>query len=54
MAEDNWANEKPIDLRTKLALKVLLLIFKVLSPYRFANEFEADIKALTKSIEELK
>lgn len=47
---EDWENENKIDIRTKIALKVLLLIFKVLSPYRFANGFEADIKQLEKDI----
>lgn len=48
-AED-WENDSKIDLRTKIALKVLLIIFKVLSPYRFANEFKKDLEALEKDI----
>lgn len=51
---DNWENENPIDLRTKIALKVLFLIFRVLSPYRFNHEFEEEITALQKELEELK
>lgn len=50
MRKEDWENNNKIDLRTKVALKVLLLIFKILSPYRFAHEFEADIKALEKEI----
>lgn len=47
---EDWSNEQKIDLRTKVALKVLLLIFKVLSPYRFAHEFKKDLEQLEKDI----
>lgn len=48
--KENWENNTEIDVRTKAALKVLLLIFKVLSPYRFAHNFEKDIQQLEKDI----
>lgn len=54
MAKENWENENPIDARTRIALKVLFLIFKVLSPYRFAHDFSKDIENLQKELEGLK
>ena len=50
MSKENWANDEKIDLRTKIALKVLILMFKVLSPYRFAHEFKKDLEQLEKDI----
>ncbi len=50
MGKEDWSNEEKIDLRTKIALKVLLLVFKVLSPYRFAHEFKNQIDELEKDI----
>lgn len=50
MSKDEWTNQEKIDLRSKIALKVLLIIFKVLSPYRFASQFEKDIAQLEKDI----
>ena len=50
---EEWENENKIDFRTKVAMKVLLLLFKVLSPYRFASQFEKDISQLEKDIYEL-
>ncbi len=50
MSKENWSNEEKIDLRTKIALKVLLLVFKILSPYRFANEFKKQLDELEKDI----
>lgn len=52
--EENWENENPIDLRTKIALKVLFLMFKILSPYRFAHQMSEDIENLKKDLESLK
>ena len=48
--QENWENVEKIDLRTKIALKILLVMFKVLSPYRFAHDFKADIEKLEKDI----
>ncbi len=49
MAE-NWDNKEPIGIRTKLALRVLLLMFKILSPYQFEHRFEKDLKKLEDDI----
>lgn len=50
---DEWQNDNSIDARARIALKVLMIIFKVLSPYRFANQFEKDIKAVEDEIAKL-
>lgn len=50
MANENWDNNTPIGIRTKLALKVLLLIFKILSPYEFEHRFEDSIKKIESDI----
>lgn len=49
MAE-NWDNKEPIGIRTKLALRVLLLMFKILSPYQFEHRFEKDLTKLEADI----
>lgn len=49
MAE-NWDNKEPIGIRTKLALRVLLLMFKILSPYQFEHRFSKDLTALETDI----
>lgn len=49
MAE-NWDNKEPIGIRTKLALRVLLLMFKILSPYQFEHRFSKDLEQLEKDI----
>lgn len=50
MASENWDNKEPIGIRTKLALRVLLLMFKILSPYQFEHRFEKDINKLEADI----
>lgn len=47
---DNWDNKEPIGIRTKLALRVLLLMFKILSPYQFEHRFEKDLTKLEADI----
>lgn len=49
MAE-NWDNKEPIGVRTKLALRVLLLMFKILSLYQFEHRFSKDLTELEKDI----
>ena len=49
MAE-NWDNKEPIGIRTKLALRVLLIMFKILSPYQFEHRFEKDLTKLEADI----
>lgn len=51
--DKHWDNDEPITARTKIALKILLFMFKVLSPYRFATTFEKEIAAIQKDIEAL-
>lgn len=53
MSKDEWQNNDKIDIRTKIGLKVLFLMFKVLSPYRFASHFEKDIEAIKKELDSL-
>lgn len=50
MSSENWDNKEPIGIRTKLALRVLLLMFKILSPYQFEHRFEKDITKLEADI----
>lgn len=50
MTKDEWTNDTPLDIRTKIALKVLLLMIKILSPYRFKHEYEKEFDAIAKDI----
>jgi hypothetical protein len=53
MAKEDWQNDKSLDLRTKLGLRVLMLMFRIISPYRFAHEFEKELTALQKQLDEV-
>lgn len=53
MSNNEWQNDEKIDARTKIALKVLFVMFKVLSPYRFGSQFEKDIEAIKKELDAL-
>ena len=46
MATDDWTNNKPLDLRTIIGIRVLLLVFMIVRPYEFAHQFQDDIKEL--------
>lgn len=45
-----WDNETKLNLRTKLSLKILLLMVKVIAPYQFATKFEKELEDINKLI----
>lgn len=47
----DWDNKKEISLRTRIALKLLLMAIKVVEPYQFGHQFEADYKDLNAMID---
>lgn len=53
MASDRWNNENKLDIRSKIAVRVLLLIVKILEPYKFKHEFEKDFEAIDKAVKEV-
>lgn len=52
MASDRWNNENKLDIRTKIAVRVLLVIVKILEPYKFKHEFQSDFDTIEKTIKE--
>lgn len=42
----SWTNEKPLNLRTRIALKLIIIAVKIIEPYQFQHEFEKDWKEL--------
>jgi hypothetical protein len=52
MATDRWNNENKLDIRSKIAIRILLLIVKILEPYKFNHEFSKDFEAIDKTIKE--
>ena len=49
----NWENKEPMGMRTKLALRVLMLMFKIISPYQFEHRFEKETADLQKLIDQI-
>lgn len=48
---EEWQNKEKLDVRTKLGLRVLMLMFRIISPYRFAHEFNKELEALQKQLD---
>jgi len=46
-----WTNDKQLNLRSRIALKLLLLAIKVVEPYQFGHQFEEDYKKLNDLID---
>lgn len=43
---ENWDNTEQLPMRTKLAVRLLLLAVKILSPYKFEHRFEEEFKEI--------
>ena len=52
--DKEYGNEHQIDFRTKLALKVLMLMVRVIAPYRFEHQFDKPMNEISKMIDEIK
>lgn len=52
MSKEDWDNQEKLNIRTKLGLRVLMLMFRIISPYRFAHEFKEELAALQKQLDE--
>ena len=51
---EKYSNSKPLNLRTRISLKVLLLMYRTLSPYEYEHQFKKEIEDLAKSIDNYK
>lgn len=49
--DEKYSNQKPIDLRTRIALKILLLMYRTLTPYTYEHQFKAEINDIAKAID---
>ena len=47
-----WTNEDALYIRTKLGLGLLLMMFAIVAPYEFGSEFEDELKAVKKMLDE--
>ena len=53
LPEEHWDNKEKLGLRTILGIQILLLIFKIISPYKFGSQFKEDIDLITKKVNEV-
>lgn len=50
----DWTNDKALNLRSRIALKLILLAIKVVEPYQFGHQFTEDYNKLNELIDEPK
>lgn len=53
MATETWDNKLDMGIRTKLGLQVLMLMFRIIAPYQFGHQYEAELSALIKELEKI-
>jgi hypothetical protein len=41
-----WENDAPLNIRTRLAIRLLLLCVKLLAPYSFEHQFQSYFKQI--------
>lgn len=46
-----YTNSKPLNLRTRIALKILLLMYRTLSPYEYEHQFSKEITDIARAID---
>lgn len=42
----SWTNDKPLNLRQAIALKLVVIAIKIVAPYEYNHQFEKDWKEL--------
>lgn len=52
--DDKYSNNKPLNLRTRISLKILLLMYRTLAPYEYEHQFKTEINDIAKSIDNYK
>lgn len=52
MSSKEWSNEDPLNIRTKLGIRLLLMIFAIIAPYQFGNKFESELTSIKKMLDE--
>ena len=49
--DEVYSNSKPLNLRTRISLKILLLMYRTLSPYEYEHQFKTEINDISKAID---
>ena len=52
--DDKYSNNKPLNLRTRISLKILLLMYRTLAPYEYEHQFKTEINDIAKAIDNYK
>ncbi len=47
-----WTNDKELNIRTKLGLRLLMMMFAIVAPYQFGKNFETEMGAIKKILDE--
>ena len=47
-----WTNDEQLNIRTKLGLRLLLMMFTIVAPYQFGAKFEGELTAIKKILDE--
>lgn len=48
-----YGNGKAVDFRTKLSLKILMLMIRILMPYRYEHQFNDQLKEIATMIDRI-
>lgn len=49
--DEVYSNNKPLNLRTRISLKILLLMYRTLAPYEYEHQFKNEINDISKAID---
>lgn len=49
--DEKYSNSKPLNLRTRISLKILLLMYRTLAPYEYEHQFKSEIDGIAKAID---
>lgn len=49
--DEVYSNSKPLNLRTRISLKILLLMYRTLAPYEYEHQFKSEINDIAKAID---
>lgn len=51
--DEEYGNNKPVDFRTKLALKILMLMIRIIMPYRYEHQFDKQMNEIAGLIDKI-
>jgi len=51
---EKYTNTNPLNLRTRIALKILFLMYRTLAPYEYEHQFKKEIEDVAKAIDNYK